>query len=258
MKYLISILIGTFFSLGMFAQDNSSRDSIIGTLEQRILTLENQKELLDGKFELQKGELENQFATYKNEVDPSIYKIDSFFWLMGVLGFISFIGMLITIGSIFWYARSRAKKEVDNKLGAIFDENRDQISSLIKKESLEKKLKAASKLLVVHSDIKHKGEVKDILREANFPDNNIEFKNIKEEVPSLEDYHLIIQAIGEDVEDTDIQKYLDLDEKYFVVYFKGRKAILNSYRHNSSIANSKFTLYHHIMNTLKYMDSSDR
>lgn len=245
MNKITSILFFLFLSLGTFAQDLSSTDSVVKELEQRVVVLESQKELLEQSFENQKDGLSNQFDTYKNQVDVSVNRIDTFFWLIGFVGIFGVI-------SLFWYAGFRAKKEVDKKIDAIFDENSERLRNLIAKESLEVKLRDSSKLLVVYSDDTCKTEVDDFFIQTDFPRSNRTYRHIDKDVPSLKEYDLIIQSIGEDVEDAVIQKYLDIEGQYFVVYVKERKSILLNYRHNTNVANSKFTLYHQIINTLKF------
>lgn len=228
-------------------------------LEKRIEVLEGQKENLDKQSELiqkniegKAAQLDNQFNSNKIEIDKKLQTVDIIISVFG-LGLIgTIIGFFITFKNfITKKAEEVAEKRINETIGSIIENNKNQIIDIVKSQDLEQQIRQESKILIVSDALATANETKMFLQEIGFKTGNLDVVTSEKFSKPTKEFDLII------LDDHKITKshhdiFREFTEKvnvYFVFYGDRFDA---TRREKLNFANSTFTLYSQIVSTLKF------
>lgn len=226
----------------------AKQDPEVKELEARVKMLEDYKSnlntLADARSESLKNYVEKEVKAGLKDIDDAKKTLDNLVW----------IGIPITIGafligfiSLIVYAR----KLVTEKIATIIEKKREDIIRLIETETFDNKLRNTRQLLVISGDEDSSESIKKFLEKLKFKKVSYRIAGTFDEIP---DHDLMVfntpqGELSQESIDELMQKSEDEDNCY-VAY--STKRIEPNPRLNFS--NSRFTLYHSILSTLKYSE----
>lgn len=245
---LVFIIYFLVSSLSVFAQNKD----IVLFKKQDSLSLYNRIERLEGMKENISTNLDNKFTTQSNEIN----KQNSIIYIV--------FGVFVVIGggSCFFgigYIKTFIKNKIEDKISGIVEEQKDKIIQIIKDVDTENIIKENSKILVLSPNQETDEKTKILftkkfndIKEVNFMalQNENDIDNLSTEITDL----IIINDINNDnkfaenIIDGLIKKYQDY--KTCFLYYGVQNPRLFS-KKNINFANSEFTLYSRIIETLK-------
>ena len=256
--YLISaLLLGASLLSGQSAKENAQG---VQQLKQRIQILEDQKGNLEKQSELLKldydskiKEFETRFGSFKLEVEQENSFIS---WLLIALA-IGVVGFFLYSFSYFKkfikdQAELQASKMVEKKVATIVQDKREQLISLIRSQEVETRLKNNSKLLVLAETEEDGDYLVNFFEQAGI--HNIDFRYSDEFQEISKTYDLIIfdDHRGTNLRHPLFREYIDrLSDTNMLYIFFGKYFEVEK-REMVNYANSKFTLYNQIINSLKF------
>jgi hypothetical protein len=254
------LIIFIMASVVIYSQNPKSNALEINKLNNKIEILEGQKEnlnkqsqLLEKDFEIKKKNLDSRFLENKIEIDKDLSGVRNLLYTLG-------IGVLGLLLGYWFYFRNfinkKAEEISENKINDIVSNivevNKDKILNLIKGQDLELIVKEKSHLLVITESINDKKFLSSFFEEVNI--KNVTYVIGNEYIEPTSDIDLVI---FDDHRVTKINhnlfnEYIDKSEndKLLFIFFGDRFNAVDRERVN--FANSKFTLYNQIMNSLKY------
>lgn len=267
-KTITFFLIITFASIvSLFAQDeNQPVVKKIQKIEQRLEVLEGQKEnldkqseILEANFESKEKEINTAFDQYQLEINKEVNWIYNLLTYWIPLVFLGFgIPLFVYIKDfIKKTSKEKAEQIITERVADIIEENKEKIISLIFEYDIETRLKRESKILVILEDKSHQPYMEMLFLEIEIL--NVQFIVGEKYITPAPDIDLII---FDDHNDTGknhklFEEYLDqLSDNNMLFIFYGKK--FNQRREQLNFANSKYTLYDRIMNSLKFRDISKR
>lgn len=259
MKKNLLIAIYYLFSFFLFSLDVSSKEITDNNIKSKVQLLEQEKDLRQKEIDLIKQEYqlnsEKQNAdlnNYKLEIDKKTIGFEVILWVFG-------IGLIGTIIAGFFYFKKFIKDKseeiainrITERIANIVDNNKNKILDLIKSQDLDYKIKNSKKLLIISQNMNDSNEIKDLFLKFGFLRVDCE---ILSSFQNRNNYDLIIfDFIKTPPLEPLIKDFLDnTDAKTDFIYYGGSNlSLLNNYRNKANGANSKFTLYSQVMNTLK-------
>jgi hypothetical protein len=241
--FSIFLLILTAYNIN--AQKNNT-DSI--SISLRLERLENFQSNEKEAEPLRKEKLEKFVTDAINENNKDIEGSKK------LLSFVLFIGLPITLLSLiglYFGAIKKARKEVKDKIEGIVEKNRDELIRLIDSQEFDTKLRTNKRILVLGASDVANTDLKSIMEKMKF--QNLRFRTVNN-YTAFQDYDLIVFNNGDGTFPQQvITDYIireGNDHIAFVAY-----TTKNLDRHDKlNFANSRFTLYHNILNTLKYSE----
>ncbi len=258
----IKLIIAVFFCCytSSFSQNSKTNALEIDKLNDRIEILEGQKEnlnkqsdLLKEDFEIKKKDIDTRFSENKIGIDKELSGIRNLLYTLG-------IGVLGLLLGYWFYFRSFIKKKAEEvaetKINTIITKvvevNKDKIVELIKSQNLELKVKEKSNIQVITESEEDIEYLASFFKEVNIP--NVTYRLSKEYEKPSSNVDLIIfddhrvTKLNHDLFNEYIQK--SNNENMLFIFFGDRFNAVDRERVN--FANSRFTLYNQIMNSLKY------
>lgn len=244
----------------LFGQTAKSNQAAINTIETRIKILEGQKdnlnkqsELLQEEFKLKAGNLDAKFTENKLSIDQDLATVR---WMIYAFG-LGLIGTLI--GYLFYFknfiqkrTEAIAEEKIDSLLSNIVEHKKQELIHLIRSQDLENELRQKSLILVLCESEADKASMLLFFEAVKI--KNVDYELSETFKTPASNYDLII---FNDYRDT--KKNHDLFEEYIkelantnmlFIFFGNRFNTPN--RDKVNFANSKFTLYNQIMNSLKF------
>lgn len=141
--------------------------------------------------------------------------------------------------------------KINSKIEGIIEQKREDILSMVKDEEYERKLKQAKNILVISSSREAEEEIKHTFSKFNFKNVKYRVKNSFQTIP--ENDIVVFNNLNGELDQAFINSIvatINDDEKCYIAY-----TITNLDRHEQfNFANSRFTLYHNLLNTLKFSD----
>ncbi|MEJ5102386.1 NARF domain-containing protein [Chryseobacterium sp. MYb328] len=238
-------LILLFFPIFFFAKNDTLT---LTTLNQRLSNLEEYKENIDKTAKI---DYDNSIKEFKKDTEETS---KSLFWLIGGLTVVAIAALGVNLYNLLWGINKKINKKITDKIETIVEQKREDIISIIKDEEYEKKLKNNKKILVISSSREAEEQIKNTFSKMGF--KNIIFR-VKDNFTNIPDNDIIIfnnmgTELGQSYIDTIVTQIND-NEKCYIGY-----TVHNLERHEQfNFANSRFTLYHQILNTLKFSDLID-
>ncbi|MVN22991.1 NARF domain-containing protein [Mucilaginibacter arboris] len=252
-KIFTVVLIMLFPIIGIskpIQNQKSKSDARIETLEKRVQQLENYKGNIDN---LSKIQSENLRKYVDDEIKKGMGKIDD---AKTMITWILWFGLPVTLISIavgYFSAIKKAKKFVLDKIETVVEGNRDEIIRLIETEAFDTRLRNTKHLLVVSGDEESEESLKKFMTKLNF--KNVKYRRA-ESVDNIPDHDLMIfntpkGNLSQETIDLFMQNTEDEDICYvaYTTMQLNRDPRLN-------FSNSRFTLYHSILSTLKFSESA--
>lgn len=250
---LLIVLFLIFFGVVTNAQEKLK-------IEDRVKLLETyNKEILDKKFETKSTELSNKI---EYDVKKAKDDISDQLWIIkitgGIITLVLGAGIFILLRQYFVGLKKLADKLLKEKLESHLNDNSQFILDMITSQKTENLIKANKKILLVTADETEKNESLALLKSMGFKhidtiiasstmshtDNDLTvFSNNKGNF----DENLILKLMEESKEDEALIYYgkrLNIDQQ-------------KEYSERINFANSKFTLYHQIINTLSFKEIFD-
>lgn len=220
----------------------------LADLNERMSVLENYKENIDKTAKI---DYDNSIKEFKKDTEETS---KSLFWLFGGLTVAAIAALGVNLYNHFWGLNKKINKKITDKIETIIEQKREDIISIIKDEEYERILKRTKKILTISSSQESEEQVKNTFSKMKF--NNVVFR-VKDNFTNIPDNDIIVfNNINGELD----QQYIDTivaqindEEKCFIGY-----TINNLTRHEQfNFANSRFTLYHQVLNTLKFSDLSN-
>lgn len=260
-KKLISISFLFAITFSLVAQTPKSNSTQIENLNKRIEILEGQKEnlnkqsdILQQDFDLKKQNLDTQFSENKIEIDKDLSGLRNLMYTLGagVLGL-----LLLYFGYIRSFIKKKseeiAEKKIAEVIGSVVEKNKDKIVNIIESQDIELKVKKENKLLIISETDEDKEFISKFFKEAGI--SNFDFADSA-------NYNAISNEIDLVVFDDRraTNKFHDLFNEYLeksnentlFIFFGDRFNAAK--RDNINYANSKYTLYNQIINSLKFKE----
>ncbi len=255
MKRVHQIIILIFLLSTVINQTATGNDKTLQEIELKINAIESQQKIASQEATLYQKELEIKNNQLKSEVEKSLSTIN---WIISMLG----IGGLGIFGIFFVYfknlikkkAEKIANKKIKKALATIVRDKEAELTSLIQSQSLEYKVRNESKLLVVSETQADANYMKNFLSRSGFV--NVDYKINKSFEKPVNNYDLIIfddHQVTKNCHDL-FREYMEKlsNEDVNFIFFGDRFNIQN--REKINFANSKFTLYSQIINSLKFRE----
>lgn len=237
----------------LIAQDSSSLKGIT----DRITLLESyNKEILDKKFETKSTELTNKIDYEVNKAKDEV--LDQM-WIIkitgGIIALVLAAGIGVLLYKYFVGLEKLADRMLKKKLANHLADNSQYIIDMITSQKTENLIKKNKKLLVLSGNDAEKDASEQLLTGMGF--RNLQFVTTTE-VENLPKADLVIfsnrnEALAESI----MLDYLERsgDNDSFIFY--GKRLNIDpqrAYSDRINFANSKFTLYHQIINTLSFKE----
>ncbi|MFN3773486.1 NARF domain-containing protein [Cloacibacterium normanense] len=242
MKKFNLLLILLVFPIFLFAKNDTLS---LSSINKRLSNIEEYKENIDRTAKI---DYYNSIKEFKKETEETS---KSLFWLIGGLAVVAIAALGINLYNLLWGINKKINKKITDKIETIVEQKREDIISIIKDEEYERKLKGNKKVLVISSSRESEEQVKNTFSNMGF--KNILFR-VKDNFTTIPDNDIIVfNNINAELDQSyinEIVNQIDDDEKCYIGY-----TIQSLERHEQfNFANSRFTLYHQILNTLKFYD----
>lgn len=223
-------------------------DPEIKALEERVSKLEGYKidiaTQADARAETLKNQVQKDIKDGLNEIEDAKKTLD----------ILSFVGIPVTLGAfllggigVILYIR----KQVTTRISTLIEKKREEIIRLVETEAFDNRLRNHKKLLVISGDEESNEGIKKFMEKLKFKKVIYRVAGTFNDIP---DHDLVIfntpnGELSQESIDEFMQKSADEDNCY-VAY--STKRLEPNPRLNFS--NSRFTLYHSILSTLKYSE----
>ncbi|MGN6638025.1 MAG: NARF domain-containing protein [Mucilaginibacter sp.] len=248
MRLLKPLLAVITLALTLSSSQAKQRDHRVDSLEARIKNLEEYKANIDN---VSTANNENLKKYVDDEIKKGLDQVDD---AKKMITWILFLGLPVTVGSIivaYYSATKKAKKFVIDKIETIVEGKREEIIRLIETETFDTKLRNTKKLLIISGDQESEESLKKFMAKLKF--KNVvyrivgSFENVPEHdlmIFNTPDGNLSQETINEFMAQTD-------DEDICYVAYTTKNLTRDS---RLNFSNSRYTLYHNILSTLKYAE----
>lgn len=247
MKWFKSFMFLAFVLLSVQVS-TAKPEAEIEELKARVKMLEDYKTnlntLADARSEGLKSYVDKEVKQGMKDIDEAKKTLDTLVW----------IGIPVTIGtfvigfiSLLMYSR----KLVAERIATIVEKKREDIIRLVETETSDNKLRNSKELLVISGDEESSESIKKFLEKLKFKKVTFRIAGTFDDIPEhdLMIFNTPQGELSQESIDELMQKSEDEDNCY-VAY--STKRLEPNLRLNFS--NSRFTLYHSILSTLKYSE----
>lgn len=252
-RFLSVLLFLTIFSFNASAQDSTK----VKRISERLDLLEAyNKEILDKKFDTKSTELTNKIDyEVKKAADDVQDQLKIIKITGGIIGFLLAAGIGILLYQYFVNLKKKVDKLFKEKIENHLNENSQFLIDVITSQKVETQIKKNKKLLVLAGNDEEKNKVKTLLKAMGFDHIQIE---VIQQFGNIPQSDLVIfsntnKALSDDVISEFIKNSGDDDDFIFF----GDRLVLDRADPNAekvNFANSKYTLYHQIINTLSFKE----
>ncbi|MEJ8802813.1 NARF domain-containing protein [Pontibacter sp. H249] len=219
-------------------------------IQKKVDNLEKEVHL---KLQEKQQEIDVQLTEKKNEIDDKLTLLNT----IAIIG-----GLLLTLGvggliyQFFWGMKKLAEKTLREKLQTYLFENTQSMMELVNNHRIESKVKKEKLVRVVSGSDDETELMRTLLKRMGF--KNVECTTVNIYIPFPPSDLLIFCNIRKSLDTTTIVSYLEESNADDVfVYYGGRLDLPQDKSHFSeklNYANSRFTVYHQIINTLIFKD----
>lgn len=251
------ILLILLVSNSAYSQTTKTNAAAISVLEDRIKVLEGQKDNLNKQSDLLKDDFVNKADKLNTQFEQKELEMErELTGLRNLLHWFSLGGLGLLISGFFFFRNFIQKRseeiattKIQSHIGDVVETNREKIIELIRSQDLETTVKKDSEILVVTKDSKYlKQYFSDVqIEKVTYDESGIYNK------PKNKTQLIIFD--GESIDNTNHQlfdKYMTETKAQNLLYIFFGGHFDPASRENLNFANSKFTLYNHILNSLKY------
>jgi len=226
-----------------YAQLDSFR---LKTLETKVQLIEDYKANIE---QFAKVEFEKYKSELKGKIDNDYENVRN------LLALILLIGVPTTLYGLYemlWGVKKKVSKAIEDKIETIVELKREDIIKLINNQASDRQIKENMKILILSET----EEAQEVIRNttSNMGFKNLIFRLANSTVVLPENDLIIINNIDGEFSQVKINEIVnnDTDEDTFIVAYTSKQIDRNP---RMNFANSKFTLYHSILTTLRYTTS---
>ncbi len=239
------------------AQSNISEKSDTGKFETKMAEIEKKVNALEFNRGNLKEFFNNGVDTKKTELDAKFNDVKS---AVIVLSILALAGILGTCFVYFVELPKKAKQIFTEKMGELLNEEKATIVNLIRDYEVENRLSKEKSILVISSNSENNSKIKDFLKRSLgfktvstvlFNDNSIEL-NEKMKNSNVVFFNNIANSLDSNFMKNVLTEFKDYNT-CFVYYGSGFNSELVGFR-NINFANSEFTIYARIIETLKIQE----
>lgn len=267
---LLSFTLSNYALADSTQQQADKTQQQIDNLNQKIEHLEHQKDnldtqtdLLNKQLEMIEADLQNSFTAKSLEIDKKNLEIEKHFKTSWAVIFFGILGGVAGLFAIFFSLRKyienqamqMASKKVTEDISELIEVNKNQLEQLIDTHNLEKKLRKEKHILAIVETEQDKKGLEDF-----FKDVGIDRVSYRVNEPySPPEPHIDLVLFRDTRDKNNYQEIHDFFKKYiensardnllFIYYGSNQLDYSKEY---VNFANSKFTLYNQIINSLTY------
>jgi sugar-specific transcriptional regulator TrmB len=254
MKKFSFVIIGILFSANIYSQNNAKylvQDS--SKLYNRIDKIEQFQENTLGKIENKSSELDNKFTKLEQDLKNDNNYMKTLLWIFGS---ITVLGLIVGLYSVYKNAIKFANQKIEEKLDKFFEDKKHQFIDLIRKNETETFLKQNKKILLLSGEQSENERIIKQFKKFDFTNvkNTViaEFENIKSNSLLKESDVIVINNKSKVISDENLDKLLKsfTDFRNSFIYYGTFNNQLSGME-NVNFANSEFTLYARIIETIK-------
>lgn len=246
----LTITLICLFCSGAFGQDSL-------TLQQRVRILEQYKdEVLNERFEAKseslKSEIDSQIKAAKTEIDDQL----SLIRIVGtVCGIVFAAGFLTLIYKFFFGIREFAEQKLKEKLDTHLTDNTNYIIDVISSQRIETLIKSNKKVVIICGREEDKDGAAKLLKSMHFKKIEAVVAKFYEKLPTA-DLYVFNNQTGNMNSELIIEFLEKSDSDDSFVHFGGQLQYDRnaSYADQINFANTKYTLYHQIINVLSFKE----
>lgn len=241
MKKINFFILLLLFPLFIFAKNDTIK---VSEIDRRLTALEQYKEMMSAQAKL---DYEKSAKKLEDNIDE---KTNTILWTFGTFTVLALAALGINALN-FWTLNKKIENKINSKIEGIIEQKREDILSIVKDEEYERKLKQTKIILVISSSRVAEEQIKHTFSKFDF--NNVKFR-VKDSFQTIPENDIIVfnNLNGEldQVFINSIVNNINDDEKCYIGY-----TTTNLARHEQfNFANSRFTLYHQLLSTLKFAD----
>lgn len=241
MKKISILIFLVLIPIFSFAKDDSLT---LGDIDKRLSLLEQYKENMASEAKI-------EYNKSIKEIDEDVSeKTSTLIWTFGSFAVLALAALGINALN-YWKINEKINKKVNEKIEEITERKREDIISVVKDEEYERRLKQIKKILVISSSSEAQDQVKHTFDRFDF--KNVKFR-IKDNFQTIPENDIIVfNNLNGELEQEyidDIVEQIGDEDKCYIGYTTANLA-----RHEQfNFANSRFTLYNNLLNTLKFAD----
>lgn len=257
------------FLMGLFSIAIGQNPPTLESLDRRLDQLEKNKtaieEIIEADIDYEKN-ADTITRHRKQEIDDKYAELKNNFLMFIIssilLGGVAIVGGIAFLKKIRKELHDKVDAKYTQKVDALIDNRRNDFLAMIDDKNIENTIRNHRKLLLLSTHTSHQAQIREIVEEFKFTEGNVKHRVYADEqtadekvevVERIKDADLIILNSPDGVFD---EKTLEVvnqyPKKYFVNFRTGTGFAPRHERMN--FANSKFTLYHAVMLTLKYRE----
>lgn len=240
---IFMLTLSLFFSFT--TKDTLNND----TIEKRVTILEQFKENMTAVAKIEYDKSANKL---KDDIDE---KYKNLLWVFGTFTLAAVAALGLNAYNHFWGINKKINEKITSKIEDIIEQKREDIISIIRNEEYERKLKQTKKILVISPSQETQEQIKHTFARFNFSNVKYRIKDSFQEIP--ENDIVVFNNLKGELSQAYINQIVSTinhEEKCYIGY-----SIVQLDRHEQfNFANSRFTLYHQLLNTLKFSDLSSQ
>lgn len=241
MKKINFFILLLLFPLLVFAKDDSL---MVSDINRRVIALEQYKEMMAAQAKM---DYEKSAKQLEDDIDD---KTNTILWTFGTFTALALAALGLNAFN-FWNLNKKIDGKINLKIEGIIEQKREDILSIVRDEEYERKLKQTKNILVISSSKEAEDDIKNTFSKFNFKNVKYRVKGNFQEIP--ENDIVVFNNLNGELDQTFINTIvatINDDDKCYIGY-----TITNLNRHEQfNFANSRFTLYHNLLNTLKFSD----
>lgn len=264
---IFSIVLTVISTLNIFGQkttsnskDNKNKD--YEKIEQRLDVLEGQKENLDKQSELLKSDFELKFQNLKSDFRGRQIEINQSLSTVKLINSIVGIGLFgMFIGALFYFkqfARKTAEKIAEDKIKKVLEnivqDKKRELIELINNQNIESKIKEESNLLVITESESSKESLQTFFNKVGIKKVVFELSEKFKTPPPNTDLIILDDHEMTGKRHDLFREYIDrLSTNEMLFIFLGDRFDISN-RKKVNFANTNFTFYNQIVNSLKFKE----
>ncbi|GAA4310375.1 MULTISPECIES: NARF domain-containing protein [Hymenobacteraceae] len=247
------------FSISVHAKEPnvplSDRVQQLEIYNQEILQkkVENLEKEINLGLQKKQQELDKKFTEKENEIDDKLALLNT---LAIVSGFLLAAGIINLVYQFGWGLKKLAEKTLKEKLQTHLFENTQSLMDLVNNQRAESKVKKEKLIRVVSGSEEETEIMRSLLQRMGF--KKVECATVEVYIPFPTSDLLIFCNFKKGLSAEMIINYLeDSNQDDVFVYYGGRidlPADSIHYQEKLNYANTRFTVYHQIINTLIFKD----
>lgn len=241
MKKINFFILLLLFPLLIFAKDDSL---MVSDINKRVITLEQYKEMMAAQAKM---DYEKSAKKLEDDIDE---KTNTILWTFGSFSVLALAALGVNALN-YWNLNKKVDGKINSKIEGIIEQKREDILSIVKDEEYERKLKQNKRILVISSSREAEEEIKHTFSKFYFADVKYRVKDNFQTIP--ENDIVVFNNLNGELDQlfiNSIVSEINDEDKCYIGY-----TMTNLARHEQfNFANSRFTLYHQILSTLKFAD----